>query len=397
MALSDLPLSYCTNVHPGRSLAEVDRGLDEYTAPLRTNYGAPLAAGLWLAAPVIAELVAGPAELPRFRDGLARRNLTCHTVNAFPYGDFHSRRVKENVYLPDWSDRRRLDYTIDCARVLAALLPDGVEGSISTVPLAFKGFTHAGDHLDRCAAQLVETAVALDRLQQETGRLVRLAIEPEPYCLVETTDEAIDFFEKVWRQAGSDAALAATRRHLGLCYDVCHQAVEFEDIPTSIGKLVARGVRINKVHITCALELESPGSNEAGCQALAAYVEERYLHQTLARSKSGAILRQIDLTADLALRPPAEFREAEAWRIHFHVPVNAEHLGPLRTTRQELRQALETVAGLDYAPHLEVETYTWEVLPGRPSSSTPQLLIDGLTGEMLATRQLLAAMKAAKK
>src|SRR5262245_62791421 len=137
MALSTLPLSYCTNVHPGRSLAQVESGLDEYTAPLRARYGAPLAAGLWLAAPVVAELLARPARLPAFRDGLLSRNLSCHTLNAFPYGDFHSRRVKENVYLPDWSDLRRLDYTVACAQVLAALLPDGGEGSISTLPLAF--------------------------------------------------------------------------------------------------------------------------------------------------------------------------------------------------------------------------------------------------------------------
>jgi sugar phosphate isomerase/epimerase len=390
MALSELPLSYCTNVHPGRSLNEVDRGLDEYTAPLRTNYGAPLAAGLWLAAPVIAELVADPGALARFRNGLEQRGLTCHTLNAFPYGDFHSRRVKENVYLPDWSDRRRLDYTVDCARVLSCLLPKGTEGSISTMPVAFKGFTHSNDLLDRCAVQFVETAVALDRIHQEQGRLVRLAIEPEPCCLVETTDEALSFFQRLWRQAEAGNVLSAARRHLGLCYDVCHQAVEFEDIPASIGKLAAAGVRINKVHITCALELESPGSSEAGRTALAGYVEERYLHQTLARSKGGAISREIDLSAELALRPPPEYRDAEAWRVHFHVPVHAERLGPLRTTRRELRQALETIAELDYSPHLEVETYTWEVLPGRAADSSPMLLIDGLTNEMVATRDLLA-------
>src|SRR5438045_2067726 len=143
MALSDLPLSYCTNVHPGRSLAEVEQGLDQYTTPLRANYGAPLAAGLWLSAPVAAELLAEARTLPAFRERLARRRLTCHTLNAFPYGDFHSRRVKENVYLPDWADSRRLKYTVDCAHILAGLLPHAVEGSISTMPLAFEGFDHA--------------------------------------------------------------------------------------------------------------------------------------------------------------------------------------------------------------------------------------------------------------
>ena len=399
MPLSQLPLSYCTNVHPGRTLAEVEQGLDQYTAPLRANYGAPLAAGLWLAAPVVVELLADPNRLPAFRDRLAERGLTTHTLNAFPFGDFHSRRVKENVYLPDWSDRRRLAYTVDCAQILAALLPEGLEGSISTVPLAFKGFSHPADHLDRCAALLLETAQALDRLYDQTGRLIRLAIEPEPYCLIETTDEAIDFFHRLWNRANGDSAQRddprrddTVRRHLGLCYDVCHQAVEFEDIPQSIGKLTAAGVRINKVHITCALELAWPGENEAGRQALARYVEERYLHQTLARTQSGAILREIDLNENLALRPPAEFRDAEAWRIHFHVPVNAEHLGPLRTTRNELKQALATVAQLDYAPHLEVETYTWEVLPENGAVSGARNLVDGLTAELVGTRDLLTGI-----
>ncbi|MBI3861354.1 MAG: hypothetical protein HY290_05615 [Planctomycetia bacterium] len=205
-------------------------------------------------------------------------------------------------------------------------------------------------------------------------------------------------FARIGQLAGARDAAAAARNHLGLCYDVCHQAVEFEDIPQSIARLAAAGVRINKMHITCALELERPAENEAGRQALAGYVEERYLHQTLARAKGGAVVRQTDLTEELALRPRAEFRDADAWRIHFHVPVNAERLGPLRTTRNELRQALESVAGLDYAPHLEVETYTWEVLPGRPAASGPGSLIDGLTGELVATRDLLAtiASKAAE-
>lgn len=393
MPLSNLPLCYCTNVHPGRSLAEVDLGLDQYTAPLRKNYGAALAAGLWLAAPVVAELLAEPRRLPMFRERLDSHGLTCHTLNAFPYGDFHSRRVKENVYLPDWADPRRLKYTLDCALILADLLPEGVEGSISTLPLGFKGFTHSGDHLDRCADALLEAAVGLDRLFGQTGRLIRLAIEPEPCCLIETTGEAVAFFGRLWERAARQGVLEKAQRHLGLCYDVCHQAVEFEDIPASIGTLSAAGLRINKVHITCALELGSPGDNAVGRQALATYVEERYLHQTVARTRANGIVRQLDLTQELALDPPPEFRDAEAWRIHFHVPVHAERLGPLRTTRSELRQALAAVAKLEYAPHLEVETYTWEVLPGMEGAASALNLVDGLTAELLATRDLLKGLQ----
>lgn len=389
MALSTLPLSYCTNVHPGRSISEVEHGLDQFTVAMRSNFGAPLAAGLWLAAPVIAELLAEPSRLPAFRDGLLRRGLTCHTLNAFPFGDFHDRRVKENVYLPDWADARRRDFTNHCAQVLSELLPGGADGSISTVPLAFKGFEHSRGHLDRCLDNLIQTAIALARIRETTGRLIRLAIEPEPCCLVETTDEAIRFFQRLRERAGDVNRLDAVRTHLGLCYDVCHQAVEFEDIGESIRSLRAADVRINKVHITCALQLDSPAENDEGRHALARYAEERYLHQTFARTTAGTVLRELDLTGKLALEPPPEFRDAPIWRIHFHAPVDAERLGPLLTTRRELRQALTAVAALDYAPHLEVETYTWEVLPHDPGDTGPTRLIDGLTRELIATRQML--------
>lgn len=389
MAISTLPLSYCSNVHPGRSLVDVEQGLDQYTLPVRGNFGQSLAAGLWLAAGVVAELLAAPAALAGFRDRLIRRGLVCHTLNAFPYGDFHSPRVKEQVYLPDWSDRRRLEYTLDCARILAMLLPAGADGSISTLPLAFKRFPHTAEHLDGCLAHLLEVAVGLDRLQQETGRTIRLAIEPEPLCLLETTSETLVFFNRLRQHAADAGLLDAVRRHVGVCYDVCHQAVEFEDVAGSIRALEAADIRINKVQITCALELEGPGKNVAARQALARYAEPRYLHQTVAKTKSGDVLLQFDLTEQLALEPPAEFRDAPVWRVHFHVPVDAENLGPLGTTRRELIAALAAVAGLSYAPHLEVETYTWEVLPEGDREPGPARLIDGLTRELTATQALL--------
>lgn len=385
MSLSRLPLSYCTNVHAGRSVAEVEAGLDRYTVPVARGFNRPLAAGLWLAEPVVRELLSTGDGVVRFAEGLARRGLTCHTLNAFPYGDFHSDRVKEKVYLPDWSQPQRLDYTTRCAQVLAALLPERVDGSISTLPLGFKGFEHAPEFLTRACAQLTACARTLAELRGRTGKMVQLAIEPEPLCILETTDEAIDFFRRLWDQAESEGALEDVRTHLGLCYDVCHQAVEFEDIPASIGALTTAGVRINKVHISCALELDNPASNAEGRAALRQYIEPRYLHQTIARSAGGSIARFTDLSEELLSNPATGFRDALAWRIHFHVPVNAERLGPLATTRPALADALRAVALLDYAPHLEVETYTWEVLPG----AGPADLVTGLTRELAATDLLL--------
>lgn len=385
MSLSSLPLSYCTNVHPGRSFAEVEDGLRQFTAPVRENYGEALAAGLWLGQPVTQEILDSPDRIAQLANVLAENDLICYTLNAFPYGDFHSQRVKENVYLPDWSQPERLDYTEDCAKILAALLPDETEGSISTVPIGFKEFEHPQDFLDQSIRQLIELARRLNRLHEETGKLIRLAIEPEPFCIIETTPEAISFFERLRQSADDENQRQTVEKHLGLCYDVCHQAVEFEDVAESIRSIDQAGIRINKVHITCALQLDQPAQNEEGRRVLAQYVEPRYLHQTMAKSTSGTILRFVDLTEDFALHPEADFRDAEMWRIHFHVPVNAEQLGPLKTTRSELKQALNTVAQLDYAPHLEVETYTWEVLPGAQSAP----LVDGLTRELTATRSLV--------
>lgn len=385
MSFSTLPLSYCTNVHPGRTLDEVLRGLEQYTAPVQRQVGAPVAAGLWLAAPVIAELNASRAAVRQLQETLQRLQLVCYTLNAFPFGDFHSERVKEQVYLPDWTTPERLSYSRDCARILADLLPDGTEGSLSTVPLGYKGFKHTADFTDRCIDRLLELAVSLDDLHNETGRVVRLAVEPEPCCVLETTGETLQFFERLRREAERQGRSEIARRHLGVCYDVCHQSVEFEDVDASIAQLAAAEIRINKVHITCALRLPQPLANPAGRAALARYVEPRYLHQTLARLPSGDVRRELDLSQSFCDSPPAGFAEAAEWRTHFHVPVNAESIGPLLTTRDDLQRALHAVRRLPYAPHLEVETYTWGVLPGEQKPE----LVEGLTAELTATRKLL--------
>ncbi|MEZ6057895.1 MAG: metabolite traffic protein EboE [Planctomycetaceae bacterium] len=384
MSLSTLPLSYCTNVHPGTSVAEVTAGLRNVTAHVGRQFGHPLAAGLWLAQPAINELASQPT-IDQLQQSLEEAGVVCYTLNAFPYGNFHGDRVKEQVYLPDWTSADRLDYTWGCAQVLAAIMPEGTEGSLSTVPLGFKGLPHDSNFMPRCAEQLVQLAGQLDALHDETGRVVRLAIEPEPLCVLETTAETLTFFESVWRAAQRAGLTEAARRHLGICYDVCHQSVEFEDVAESIKSIRSAGVRLNKIHLTCAIRLEWPADNVEGRKALAHFAEPRYLHQTFARSADGTILSLSDLEQSFCESPPASFAAADEWRVHFHVPVNAESIGPLKTTRDDLKLALQTVAGLEYAPHLEVETYTWGVLPDSEKPS----LIDGLTAELSATRKLL--------
>ncbi len=225
MSLSTLPLSYCCNVHPAQSLDEILRGLTEFTGPTQAACGFPIAAGLWLARPVIDELVT-PADnaLPgvtsrigELQDRLSGLSLTCHTLNTFPYGNFHSERVKEQVYLPNWTTAQRRDYTIACARVLAEILPEGRDGSLSTVPLGFKKHADGPDFLDQCVTHLIDVARRLDELHDETGRCLRLAIEPEPFCVLETTAETLEFFPRLWRAAEAAGVEAVVRRHIGVC------------------------------------------------------------------------------------------------------------------------------------------------------------------------------------
>ncbi len=387
MSVTSLPLSYCCNVHPSSNVQELLQILSEKTALVQEMTGQPIAAGLWLADSITRELTESAELLASLKRKLSQHQLLCYTLNAFPYGNFHTERVKEQVYLPDWRSSDRLEYTIRCARLLAELLPEGVEGSISTVPLGFKELAREPDFAIRCCDRLIELAQQLDILHDETGRIIRLAIEPEPLCVIETTSEAVAFFEQLRQQAQTVLAEDVVNSHIGLCYDVCHQAVEYEDINKSIQVLSENDIRINKVHLTCAIELNNPADNVEGRQFLARFAEPRYLHQTFMEpsSSSQQAIFISDLTSDFAVSPPQQWLESPGWRIHFHVPVHAESLGPLRTTRRSLLEAMQAVRDLSYAPHLEVETYTWSVMP----DEAPADICHGLAEEMRATFQLL--------
>jgi sugar phosphate isomerase/epimerase len=380
-----LPLGYCTNVHPCKAAADIPRVLEQYTAPIRAKCGFEIAAGLWLPAHALAEVLASSDGIHAVRRSLELHGLSCHTLNAFPYGDFHGTRVKEQVYLPDWADPRRLEYTFDSTRLLAGLLPENTDGSISTLPLGGRLLEQPAGFMDNAMLQLLELAERLKHLHETSGKMIRLAIEPEPFCLLETTQETIVFFESLRSFAAKRGCTDAVSEHIGLCYDVCHQAVEFEDAADAIQRLREAEIRINKVQISCAIQLDDPQNADARAE-LAKFAEPRYLHQFMARTPAGDVLRNPDLTMDAVLSPPQDWLQARPWRVHFHVPVDADALGLLGTTRAELRKALLAVGKLDYQPHLEVETYTWPVIPGSTSSG----MVDGLARELIAVREMLA-------
>lgn len=389
MTLSTLPLSYCTNVHPGQSVEEVVNGISEYTARVRQQIDRPMAAGLWLSRDVVTELHQSEAHLERLAQTLWQHDLSCYTLNAFPYGNFHSDRVKEQVYLPDWASKDRVQYTKDCAKLLAAMLPEGAEGSISTVPLGGRMNPTGPEFHATCLHHLVQMGRFLKDLHRETGRCIRLAVEPEPMCEMSSIpDDTVPLFRTLFEMADALSCEDTVREYIGLCFDVCHQAVLFEQIPRSIDQVIDAGIRINKVHITNAVELIRPAENAAGREVLQTFVEPRYLHQTYAKTSSGKILSRTDLlTEDIQKSPADDFLQTEAWRVHFHVPVYADELGPLRTTRADLQAALRRVAMMEYAPHLEVETYTWPVMP---DATEQKGLVDQISQEITAAYDMMA-------
>ncbi|HVJ21857.1 MAG TPA: metabolite traffic protein EboE [Polyangiaceae bacterium] len=356
-------LTYCSNVHPGESLAEVEGAIERHVVAVKRELSPaePFGAGLRLSARAADEL-AGAERLARFASALQDAGLYVFTLNGFPHGAFHGTRVKEQVYRPDWLEAERVRYTAVLARVLARLLPDGVPGSISTVPGCFRPRGAESGVARQIAHNIARAAADLVQVERETGKFIALAIEPEPHCLLETTAEAITFFEEellsreVQERSGLDEA--TLRRTVGVCLDTCHASVEFEEPLAAFQSLLRAGVAVPKIQISAGLRL-APATAERR-QALAAFHNEVYFHQTVVRD-GARLIRFLDLPEALASNLP----ESSEWRVHFHVPIFHDALDTFSSTQSDLVPLLAALRDAPSCPHLEVETYTWDVLPER--------------------------------
>ncbi len=367
-------LTYCSNIHAGETWPEVFSNLRRYLPAIKAQVapGHDFGVGLRLSA-IAAEALREPEAMAGLRGFLEANGLYVFTINGFPYGPFHGVRVKEQVYQPDWQHAERLAYTDLLADLLVQLLPDDptLDGSVSTVPGTFKPVAEAPGVVERIAANLIRHAAHLVRLRECTGRTIALALEPEPYCLLETIDETIAFFEEhLLGQAAVRAlrgltglaageAEAALRRHLGVCYDVCHAAVEFEDPAGSLEALRRAGIAVPKLQLSAALRIARVGPETAA--QLRPFDEPVYLHQVIARAGE-RLTRHLDLPQALATLDAGQGAE---WRVHFHVPIFLDQLQHFSTTQDFLRQILALHRQAPISPHLEVETYTWDVLPVR--------------------------------
>ncbi|XVV38151.1 metabolite traffic protein EboE [Streptomyces sp. CA-100214] len=373
---STVHLAYCTNVHPAETLDGVLAQLRDHCEPVRRRLGRDrLGIGLWLARDAAHALVTDPAALRGLRTELDRRGLEVVTLNGFPYEGFGAEEVKYRVYKPDWADPERLEYTTSLARLLAGLLPDDVtDGTISTLPLAWRT-AYDQTRADKAQAALGTLAERLDALQELTGRSIRIGLEPEPGCVVETTHDAIAPLTAI----GHD--------RIGVCVDTCHLATSFEDPDTALDALAAARVPVVKSQLSAALHAEHP-RDPAVREALAAFAEPRFLHQTRTTTAGGR-LGTDDL--DEALAQGGPLPDTAPWRAHFHVPLHAAPAAPLTSTLPVLKAALTRLVGgpRPLTRHLEVETYTWQALPPELRPRARAQLTDGIAAELTLARDLL--------
>jgi hypothetical protein len=358
-----LHLAYCTNIHRGETWGETFDSLKSHTLAVRERVcpKKSFAIGLRLGNRAAREL-SEPAALLEFQRWLAQKDCYVFTINGFPFGQFHGARVKEQVYLPDWTSPERLAYTNLLFDLLAKLLPPGVEGSVSTLPGSFKGFHLQADALKAIRQNLWHCVEHIAHLREQTGRKLHLGLEPEPLCLLESSSETIHLFDRLRTEHPRDPRLA---EHLGVNYDTCHFAVNFEEPQNALPCLLHHGIKISKIQISSALKVRPTAEAR---RALAAFAEDVYFHQVVIRRPDGQRIIYLDLDDALAGEPPepedVAVENLPEWRIHFHVPLHAPTEPPFETTNDHLLAVLDLLAenpGL--CSHLEMETYTWEVLP----------------------------------
>ncbi len=367
-------LSYCSNIHPGEiwdlHFAELQKNVPLVKAQVAPNQAMGL--GLRIANQASIDLQDSSA-FEALKSWLGKENLYVFTLNGFPYGGFHDTIVKDQVHAPDWTTQERYDYTLRLAHLLAKLMPENEhEGGISTSPISYKYWWNSPEKLHDATKKgtlaLLELVVALADLEKSTGKWIHIDIEPEPDGILENHGEFVDWYENVYLPMGieflgkkgmpdSDDLL---RRHVQLCFDICHYGVSFDKPATCIQELVDKHIPVGKIQISSALRVDLRENPLAQIETLKKYHEPVYLHQVKAFGKDGTFIQYRDLDEAIADFNPDRDDE---WRVHFHVPLFLENYGILGSTQQEIRETMAIQKSNPFTRHLEIETYTWGVLP----------------------------------
>ena len=351
-------LSYCTNIHPAESWAEIREALFTCVPRIRQELAAmdsplkdlPLGIGLRLSARAAAELLETPHAVETLKSWLEDQGARVETLNGFPYGNFHGQRVKERVFQPDWTTPERFEYTCNLFRILALIGDEQADRlTVSTLPASHSWF-HADE--ERIFSRLDAMSGFLDVLGRQTGRLMQLGLEPEPFGHFHDTDGAIRFFNGLRNRSRRPELI---ERHLGLTYDTCHFAILREEPEFTLSAWEENNIALCKVQFSNALECRICG--EEDLERLRQFDDGVYFHQTSILHREGSMLFP-DLPNALAYgRDYAEEIRDSQWRIHYHIPLYASPEPPLKSTEEFILKTHNVLRGRKGPqPHLEVET-----------------------------------------
>ncbi|MEH2198280.1 metabolite traffic protein EboE [Nostoc sp.] len=373
-------LTYCSNIHPGESWLEVFANLEKYIPELKSRLSPTEAFGIGLRlADIAAKELLQNNNLAQFKAWLKQHNLYVFTLNGFPYGGFHRQVVKDQVYAPDWSTQERVNYTLNLTQILSVLLPEGLDGGISTLPLSYKPWWQKDQAtfdtvLKKSCLNIALVVVKMIRIHEETGKILHIDLEPEPDGLIENTSEVIDFYQNWLLPIGGNYLseklniehhLAENKllEHVRICYDTCHFSVEYEEPQSVFERLQSVGIKIGKIQISAAIQVKIPADAEKRnliVERLRPFAESTYLHQVIERRSDGTLHHYPDLITAL---PHLEQSLAEEWRTHFHVPIFIHDYQVLQSTQDDIATVLQLLQTNNACSHLEIETYTWDVLP----------------------------------
>ncbi|APQ16296.1 metabolite traffic protein EboE [Maribacter hydrothermalis] len=370
----NLHLTYCTNIHPGQDWKSTFESIKKYVPGIKQEVSKeqPFGLGLRLSNKASEELDLGD-NLSDFKKWLSDNNLYVFTMNGFPYGNFHDERVKDMVHAPDWTTDDRLKYTERLFRQLSELIPEGMNGGISTSPITYK-YWHKTDSETKNAFEvgaknMLEVAKQLFEIEQTTETYLHLDIEPEPDGLLENSDEVLLFYSDYLVPLGiayfkqelgldPDAAEALIKKYITVCYDVCHFALAYEEPTDTFTKFKTNNIRVGKIQVSAALKILFNGTDDERIwEELSQFNEPTYLHQ-VTEKVSGKVKTYSDLP--LVLESERNHKELRA---HYHVPIFLEKYGKLFSTQDHILKTIDYIKSNPISEHLEIETYTWDVLP----------------------------------
>lgn len=362
-------LMYCGNVHPCSTVREMIEQIDQYIIPIKKSRKLEsMYLGVWFNCDLLADFYSNPQITEMLFDLMKKSSLIIKSLNAFPQREFHGVSIKENVYFPEWSEQSRLRYTLALAEFISKRRDSFAKSiSISTVPLGYKkSWTEQKQRL--AVDHLKQLAMSLSSMHKQTGIHIRVCLEMEPDCVLETTTEMIAFLNQTLDYQNNQEI----NNYIGVCFDVCHQAVMHESVKDSLNRLTREKINIGKIQVSNALRFKSEHFEHVQ-SILANYINSPYLHQVKLLTNNG-VKSIADIDKDLSNH--VEF--SEEVRIHFHIPINKRELSStLLTTQHEIIETIDSLSSLAIKPDVEVETYTWRIIDKEvTSNSLSHYLVD---------------------